>query len=56
MLGANIAVDAHSAGSYVEVMASHAVEGFAFDGADKDHGFVQAQGKYLHKDLVGNSD
>lgn len=35
---------------------SHAVEGFAFVVADKGHDFVQAQGKYLHTDLVGSLD
>lgn len=56
VLGVDIAADAQSAGSYVKIVASHTVEGFASDGADKHHGFVQIQGKYLHMDLVGYAD
>lgn len=56
VLGVDIAADAHSAGSHVQIVASNTVEDFVFDGADKHHGFVQTQGKYLHTDLVGNAD
>lgn len=35
---------------------SHTVEDFVFVGADKDHDFVQAQGKYSHTNLVGSLD
>lgn len=56
LLDADIAADEQPAGSHAKVVVSHTVEDFAFVGADKGHDFVQAQGKYLHMDLVGSLD
>ena len=56
LLEVDIAADEQPAGSLAEAVVSHIVENFVFVGADKDHDFVQAQGKYSHTDLVGSLD